>query len=259
MIFPTLSFTGIQTHPPALRAFGFSKVIFQKFLATGQFFLARTVYKRIHPSYLLSRYSGGLGSGVVHTRWGLLPAQRQRSDLAGGALLAEDAVGQIQGPLMRDDEVDGRHQRQALLVVTVGHRDLGVVGATDVDRVDLNAFVVAVAVLPVDRIDDLLGAEALHGPAIDHQVEALATTAAARGLAGGDLGLVLLLHGCLLDVGACETRRVPRARSLVMPDRRQLRSVPDKPNPVKSQAYSPSLPTLKSLGLFQIVLSMQLH
>lgn len=157
--------------------------------------------------------SGGLGSGVVHARCGLLPAQRQRSDLAGGALLAEDAVGQIQGPLMRDDEVDGRHQRQALLVVTVGHRDLGVVGATDVDRVDLNAFVVAVAVLPVDRIDDLLGAEALHGPAIDHQVEALATTAAARGLAGGDLGLVLLLHGCLLDVGTCETRRIPSARS----------------------------------------------
>ena len=168
----------------------------------------------------------------------MLPAQRQRSDLAGGALLAEDAVGQVQRALMRDDEVDGRHQRQALLVVTVGHRDLGVVGAADVDRVDLDALVFAVAVLPVDRIDDLLGAETLHGPAIDHQVETLLATAAARGLAGGDLGLVLLLHGCLLvGLGTCETRRIPSARSLVMPDRRQLQSVPDKPNPVKSQAY----------------------
>lgn len=96
---------------------------------------------------------------------------------------------------MRDDEVDSRHQRQALLVVTVGHRDLGVVGAADVDRVDLDALVFAIAVGPVDRIDDLLGAEALHGPTTDHQVETLlAATATARGPAGGDLdGLV---HGC---------------------------------------------------------------
>ena len=132
----------------------------------------------------------------------MLPAAR-RSDLAAGLRSVEHLVAQLVQAAHGDQQLGRVVQLDADLAAILlagGDGDLVVAGLADVQTVDLLVLVLAVAVLPVDEAAQLRLGEALHGPAVDDQVEAvLATTATARGLAGGGLGLGLgLMHGCLL-------------------------------------------------------------
>lgn len=137
----------------------------------------------------------------------VVPAQRRRSGLGAAvvhlvAQLVQAAHGDQQ--LGRVIQLDAE---LAAVPITGGDGHLGVAGLADVQALDLHTLVFAVAVGPVDQAAQLGLGETVDELSVAHDLEALATTTTARGLAGRDLGLGLLLHGCLLyGLGTCEIR-----------------------------------------------------